>query len=239
MATGPRSPVPPRALRGPVLGGCTPAGRCPSVPPGSGVWGRAVRRHHSDASTPWAPLTRDRGAAVRVCRPRLLLLHPPGTGPGADVSGGAGPPAAAARQVRARRSTAGHHLGRGGRLLCRDWACRSAEVCTGRRPDVVVDTPIELTKMFGHRARVGVGSALPKSTSSSRARGPEQVWGSSLTNEGAVPRGATAAAGLLVTWACQWATTGGGEPASVIRRWRVDAGSDQPVVLVWGRRQGI
>ena len=117
VAARPRSPVSPRAPRGPVLGGCTLAGRCPSVPPGSGVWCRAVRRHHSEASTPWAPLARDRGAAVRVYRPRLLLLHPPGTGPGAGVSGGAVPPAAAARQVRARRSTAGHHLGRGGRLL--------------------------------------------------------------------------------------------------------------------------
>ena len=238
MAAGPRSPVPPRAPRGPVLGGCTPAGRCPSVPPGSGVWGRAVRRHHSDASTPWAPLARDRGAAVRVCRPRLLLLHPPGTGMGAGVAGGAGPPAAAARQVRARRSTAGHHLGRGGRLLCRGWARRSAEVCTGRRPDVVVDTPSELLERCPAPCPCGRGLGTPQVDQLLPSERSRQVWGGSLTNEGAVPRGATAAADVLVTWACQWATTGGGEPASVIRRWRVDAGGDQPVVLVWGGDRG-
>ena len=140
---------------------------------------------------------------------------------GAGMAGGAGPPAAATRQARARRSTAGHHLGRGGRLLCRGWARRSAEVCTGRRPDVVAGTPSELLERCPASCPCGRGlgtSQVDQFLPSERSR---QVWGGSLTNEGAVPRGATAAAGLLVACPCQWETTDGGEPASVIRRWRV------------------
>ena len=93
-------------------------------------------------------------------------------------------------------------------------------------------------------ARVPVSAYAPRNCTipqvdqllpSERSR---QVWGGSLTNEGPVPRGVTAAAGVLVTCPCQWATTVGGKPASVIRRWRVDAGGDQPVVLVWGGDRG-
>ena len=178
---------------------------------------------------PWPEIA---GATVRVCHPSLLLLHPPGTGTGAGVAGGAGPPAAAARQVRARRSTAGHHLGHGGRLLCRGCARRSAEVCTERRPDVVADTPLELLERCPAPCPCGLGFGSPQVDQFLPSERPRLVWGGSLTNEGPVPRGATAAAGLLVAWACQWATTGGEEQASVIRRWRTDAGGDQPVVLV-------
>ena len=146
---------------------------------------------------------RDRGAAVRFCRPRLLLLHPTSTGAGAGVAGGAGPPAAAARQVRARRSTAGHHLGRGGRLLCRGCARRPAEVCTGRRPDVVADTPLELLERCPAPCPCGRGLGTPQVDQLLPSERSRQVWGGSLTNEGSAPRGATAAAGVLVTWACQ------------------------------------